>query len=91
VADGGTVLFFGAPDEGGRAEIPFPAIWRREVTLQTSYGAAPADLAVALELIRARRVAVAEMVTHRFPLARIGEAFATVAAGGASIKVVVEP
>jgi L-iditol 2-dehydrogenase len=91
VAAGGTVLFFGAPDQEGGACIPFPEIWRREISLQTSYGAAPADLAVALELIRARRVPVAEMVTHRFPLERIGEAFATVAAGGASIKVIVEP
>jgi threonine dehydrogenase-like Zn-dependent dehydrogenase len=59
------VLFFGAPDQGGEARIPFPEIWRREITLQTSYGAAPADLAIALELIRARRVPVAEMITHR--------------------------
>ena len=91
VASGGTVLFFGAPDQDGEARIPFPEIWRREITLQTSYGAAPADLAIALELIRARRVPVAEMVTHRFPLEGIGEAFRAVAAGGESIKVIVEP
>jgi L-iditol 2-dehydrogenase len=91
VAAGGTVLFFGAPEQGGRAEIPFPEIWRREIAMQTSYGAAPADLAAALELIRARRVPVAEMVTHRFPLGRIGEAFAAVARGADSIKVIVEP
>jgi L-iditol 2-dehydrogenase len=91
VASGGTVLFFGAPDQNGEARIPFPEIWRREVTLQTSYGAAPGDLATALELIRTRRVPVAEMVTHRFPLERIGEAFSAVAKGAESIKVVVEP
>jgi L-iditol 2-dehydrogenase len=92
VASGGTVLFFGAPDQGGApAVIPFPEIWRREVALQTSYGAAPPDLATAVELIRTRRVPVAEMITHRFPLERIGEAFRVVAAGGESIKVVVEP
>jgi L-iditol 2-dehydrogenase len=90
VASGGTVLFFGAPDQEGQAVIPFPEIWRREVALQTSYGAAPADLAVALELIRARRLPVAEMITHRLPLARITEAFQTVASGGPSIKVIVE-
>ncbi len=91
VASGGTVLFFGAPDQNGEARIPFPEIWRREITLQTSYGAAPADLAIALELIRARRVPAAEMITHRFPLEGIGEAFRTVAAGGESIKVIIEP
>ncbi len=91
VASGGTVLFFGAPDQNGETRIPFPEIWRREITLQTSYGAAPGDLAVALELIRTRRVRVAEMVTHRFPLEGIGAAFQAVAAGGESIKVIVEP
>jgi len=91
VAAGGTVLFFGAPDQEGGACIPFPEIWRREITLQTSYGAAPTDLAIALELIRSRRVPDADMVTHRFPLEHIGEAFAAVAAGGVSIKVIIEP
>lgn len=91
VASGGTVLFFGAPDQGGEARIPFPEIWRREITLQTSYGAAPSDLAVALELVRARRVPVADMVTHRFGLDGLGEAFRTVAAGGASLKVIIAP
>jgi len=91
VASGGSVLFFGAPDQDGEVRIPFPDIWRREITLQTSYGAAPADLAIAIELIRSRRVPVADMVTHRFALEGIGEAFAAVAAGGESIKVIVEP
>jgi L-iditol 2-dehydrogenase len=91
VASGGTVLFFGAPDQEGVTCIPFPEIWRREITLQTSYGAAPADLALAIELIRARRVPVAEMITHRLPLERTSEAFQLVAAGGESIKVIVEP
>jgi len=91
VAAGGTVLFFGAPDRDGEARIPFPEIWRREITLQTSYGAAPADLAIALELVRTRRVPVAAMVTHRFPLEKIGEAFSLVAGGGESIKVIIEP
>jgi len=91
VACGGTVLFFGAPGQDSEARIPFPEIWRREITLQTSYGAAPADLAIAIELIRARRVPVAEMVTHCFPLEGVGAAFRTVAAGGESIKVIVNP
>jgi len=91
VASGGTVLFFGAPDEHGQTCIPFPEIWRREITLQTSYAAAPGDLAAAIELIRARRVPVAAMVTHRFPLEGLGDAFRAVVQGGESIKVIVEP
>ncbi len=90
VENGGTVLFFGAPDPGLEAVIPFEDIWRREITLQTSYGAAPADFPPAIELIRRRRIPVAEMITHRLGLDSIGEGFDLVAAGGESLKVVIE-
>ena len=45
----------------------------------------------ALELIRLRRLRVEEMITHRFGLAKIGEAFKLVAEARNSIKVIIEP
>jgi L-iditol 2-dehydrogenase len=90
VESGGTILFFGAPDQGGGAAIPFQDIWRRQITLQTSYGAAPSDFPPAIELIRRRRLPVAEMITHRLPLEEIARGFKLVADGGESIKVIVE-
>lgn len=90
VESGGTVLFFGAPDPGLEAVIPFQEIWRREITLQTSYGAAPADFPPAAELIRRRRIPVGEMITHRLHLDEIARGFRLVAAGGESLKVVLE-
>jgi L-iditol 2-dehydrogenase len=89
VESGGTVLFFGAPDQEGEVTIPFPDIWRREITLRTSYGAAPTDFIPAIELIR-RRIPVADMITHRLPLDEIARGFQLVAAGGESLKVVIE-
>jgi L-iditol 2-dehydrogenase len=90
VESGGTILFFGAPDQGDGAVIPFQEIWRRQITLQTSYGAAPSDFPTAIELIRRRRLPVEEMITHRLPLEEIAEGFRLVAEGGESIKVIVE-
>lgn len=90
VEGGGTVLFFGAPEPGAEITLPFPDIWRREITLQTSYGAAPSDFPAAIELIRRRRVPVADMITHRLPLDEIARGFELVAGGGESIKVVIE-
>ena len=44
-----------------------------------------------MELIRARRVPVGEMITHRLSLAETGLGFRLVAEAGESIKVIVEP
>lgn len=89
VGNGGTVLFFGAPDPDLQATIPFHEIWKREVTLKTSYGAAPKDFPGAIDLIANRRIPAGDMITHRFGLDDIGEAFRVVTAGGESLKVIV--
>ncbi len=88
---GGAVLCFAATDPGVELPIPVNDFWRNEMRVLTSYGSAPGDSAEALELIRARRVPVAEMITHRLPLAQTGEGFRLVAAGGESLKVIIEP
>ncbi len=90
VESGGTILFFGAPDQEGEVVIPFQEIWRRQISLQTSYGAAPSDFPTAIELIRRRRIPVAAMITHRLPLEEIARGFRLVVDGGESIKVIVE-
>ncbi len=90
VESGGRVLFFGAPDATGEVTIPFQELWRREIRLQTSYGAAPRDFPPAIELIRRRRIPVAGMITHRFPLDDVALAFQVVAAGAESIKALIE-
>ncbi len=91
VGRGGTVLFFAPAEPGVEIPIPLWPLWRDDVTLTTAYAGAPPDLAVALELIRARRVPVAEMITHRLPLAQAAEGFRLVAEGRESIKVILRP
>ena len=92
VERGGTVLFF-APTTPGIA-IPISInelFWRNEITLTTSYAGSPSDYAAALELIRAHRVPVGEMITHRLSLAETGLGFQLVADAKNSIKVIIEP
>jgi L-iditol 2-dehydrogenase len=91
VGPGGTILFFSVVEPG--VEIPFPMfdLWRDDVTITTAYAAAPKDLATAAELIRSRRVPVAEMITHRLPLDSAPEGFRLVAEGRESIKVILRP
>ena len=88
---GGTVLYFAVPEPGVDLPLPIADLWRSEVTLMTSYGGAPGDLAQALHLIRSRRVEVADMITHRLPLAETGRGFQLVAQAGESLKVIIEP
>ncbi len=88
---GGTVLFFAVPEPGIDVPVPMNDLWRNEITLMTSYGGAPSDLATALELIRAKRVNVRDMITHRLSLAETGLGFKLVADAKESLKVIIEP
>ena len=88
---GGNVLFFAPTEPGVDIPIPVNDLWRKEITLLTSYGGSPADIVVALEMIRARNVRVHEMITHRLNLAETGLGFKLVAEAKESIKVIIEP
>jgi L-iditol 2-dehydrogenase len=88
---GGTVLFFAPAPQGVEVTIPLFELWRDEVTVATSYAAGPQDITEAIELLRARRVRVEEMITHRLSLAEAGRGFELVASGQDSIKVIIDP
>jgi L-iditol 2-dehydrogenase len=92
VERGGTVLFF-APTAPG-VSIPISVndlFWRNEITLTSSDGGSPADYAAALELIKAGKIRVQEMITHRLGLAETGLGFQLVAQAQDSLKVIIEP
>ena len=54
--NGATFVVFAVPAPGVDHPMPLNDLWRREVTVRTAYGAAPADLAMAMELIATERV-----------------------------------
>ena len=88
---GGTILFFAVPSPDVETPIPLVPLWRNEMTLLTSYGAAPGDLKESLDLISSGKVKVKDLVTHKLPLEKAQEGFKLVADAGDSMKVVLEP
>jgi L-iditol 2-dehydrogenase len=88
---GGTILFFAVPKPGETVDVDFNPFWRDDITIKTCYGAAPIDNRQALDLIRQGTVTVTDMVTHRFGIDRIGEAFMTGARPDGCVKVIIEP
>lgn len=91
VDKGGSILFFAVPDPTVRIPLPITDFWRNEITLRTSYGAAPEDLEESLKLLTLRKINVKEMITHRLRLEDAGEGFKLVATAGESLKVILEP
>jgi len=92
VERGGTVLFFAPTDPDVTIPISVNDLFfRNDITLTTSYAGSPADYTTAVELIRARRVRVREMITHRLSLAETAMGFQLVAGAQDSIKVIIEP
>ena len=91
VDKGGTILFFAVPDPTVKIPVPITEFWRNEITLKTSYGAAPKDLEESLELLTQKKLNVKEMITHRLTLDQAAEGFRLVAGAGESLKVILEP
>lgn len=90
VAPGGTLLAFtmAAPEE--RLTLSLHDLYFNEVEIVPSYSAGPEDMSEALELLASRRVAVCDLVTHRFPIERAPEAFARAAQPEGSLKVLLQ-
>ena len=85
----GAILLFAIPKED--IKLPNLDIWRNEITIISSYGAAPKDLQESLELIKNKKINVRDLVTHRFSLEDIGKGFELAAKLNNSLKVIIEP
>ena len=88
---GGTLLLFAPTAAGVDVPIPLFDFWRDEISVVTSYAGSGDDLKESLALIRDHKVRVADMVTHRLPLAETGRGFQLTASGQDSIKVIIDP
>jgi L-iditol 2-dehydrogenase len=84
----GIILFFAIPNQD--IAIPIPDFWRNELTVTSSYGAAPADLEAAIDLIATQKINVKDTITQLMPLQQIQAAFKIVAEARDSLKVVLE-
>jgi L-iditol 2-dehydrogenase len=91
VDKGGTILFFAVPEPTVKVPVPINQFWRNEITLKTSYGAAPNDLAESLAILTQKKLNVKDMITHRLSLQQAAEGFRLMAEAGESLKVILEP
>ncbi|HSS45708.1 MAG TPA: alcohol dehydrogenase catalytic domain-containing protein [Thermoanaerobaculia bacterium] len=89
VAPGGVLLVFTMPPPEEELRLQAHDFYFREVTLVPSYSCGPDDTRIALELLVTRRVEVADLVTHRFPIERAGEAFTRARQPEGSLKVMI--
>jgi len=91
VENGGTILFFAVPDPSVKLPVPINQFWRNEITMRTSYGAAPNDIEDALRILATGKVNVKDMITHRLDIREAQEGFRLTAEAGNSLKVILEP
>ena len=89
VASGGVLLLFTTPPPQEALALSAHDLYFREVALVPSYSCGPDDMRIALELLATRRVEVADIVTHRFPIERAREAFARARQTEGSLKVMI--
>jgi L-iditol 2-dehydrogenase len=91
VENGGTILFFAVPDPTVKLPVPINQFWRNEITMRTSYGAAPNDLEDSMRILATKQLNVKGMITHRLSLSEAQEGFRLMAEAGQSLKVILEP
>ena len=88
---GGKILFFAVPPPNVTVPIPITDFWKKEITIMTSYGAAPIDLQESLEILIQQKINTEDMITHTFPLTEISKGFRLVANPHKSLKIIIEP
>lgn len=85
----GVVQYFAPTPPGELVPLDLGAVFWREVHLQSTYSAGPADIRDALELLATGRVRCEGIVTHHVPFAEVDEAF-RLARTGEALKVVID-
>ena len=89
VAAAGTLLLFTMAPPGEPWAAMLHDLYFREISVVPSYSCGPNDTREALELLASRRIAVADLVSHRFEIDRAGEAFARAKDPEGSMKVTI--
>ena len=88
VAPGGTLVVFTMAAPGESWALDLNRLYFREIAVVPSYSCGPDDTREALSAIAGGRVAVADLVSHRFPIDAAPEAFARARDPEGSMKVV---
>lgn len=89
VRRGGTVNLFGLPAAGSRLDVDLQQLYLRGIRLIPSYATTEPDIRDVHTMVLDGRLSVQDLVTHRFPLGEVAEAFRIAALPDISAKVVV--
>src|SRR5207302_7078201 len=84
------VYFAGLPKHDPVSPLDMNQLHYKELAVLGAYGATHRQYRITMDYLRRRRDELAAVVTHRFPLDRIGDAFETIRSG-AGLKVVMLP
>lgn len=89
VRRGGRILLFAPTQPDQYARLSPHRLFFSEITVVPSYSVSHIETRTALQLITSGRINAKELITHRFPLDRIQEAFQTAAKSKECLKIVV--
>ncbi len=81
------MMLFAIPNRS--IQVPNEDFWRNELSMVSSYGAAPVDLEESLNLIRDGKVDVKSMITHKLKFEDIQTGFRIAAEAHDSLKVII--
>lgn len=87
---GGTLLLFAPPEAGKQIPLPLFDLWRDNITLVSSYAAAPKDMEEAIALI-AGGLNLKPLISHRLSLQEAGKGFQLVSEAKECLKVILMP
>lgn len=87
----GTILCFAATSPGVTLPLPVNDFWRNSVKIMHSYGAAPVDIAQAIELLRAKVIDAKKLITHSLKLSEAAKGFQLAAEAKECVKVILKP
>ncbi|MGQ9565202.1 MAG: alcohol dehydrogenase catalytic domain-containing protein [Candidatus Bathyarchaeales archaeon] len=86
---GGTICVFAPTSPEKVLSVSPHKLFFNEIRLVPSYSTSHLETRVALELIQSKRIDAKGLISHRFPLSQVGEAFRTAARSKECLKVVV--
>lgn len=89
VRKGGRLLLFAPTQPDQYARLSPHRLFFSEITVVPSYSVSHVETRTALQLISSGRINAKELITHRFPLNQISDAFQTAAKNKEYLKVVV--
>jgi L-iditol 2-dehydrogenase len=84
------VYFAGLPKHDPVSPLDMNQLHYKELAILGAYGATRRQYRITMDYLNRRRGELAAVVTHRFPLDRIAEAFQTIRSG-AGLKMVIQP